>query len=386
MFQKSAIFGVINGFSTNGSTCEKQHKTYFKSHKKLGSKDRKRISNWFYTYIKHMLLVNAVYPQIDDSNVEELIALLDSLDVTSIKDKKEVITSVLNNHPDFTREQILSMPNWILDLWDSQGKDIAENMALAASVPNPTYIRFNQVNCDDKTKKACISDERLGLSLDNELQVYWSTSKQLEQSEAFNAGYFEIQDYGSQQIGVFTQAKPNEQIIDACCGAGGKGLQLASMMKNVGKIWSLDIRAKALDNYYDRAMRAGVEIAELFEVPEDPADVDFPFLADCVLMDVPCSGSGVFSRKADRKYRLKPKQLDDLIALQESILTHYSAWVKPGGRIIYATCSTFKEENQNQIAKFLQKQPEFFLDEEKLIGANEKHHGFYMARLIKKEE
>ena len=158
------------------------------------------------------------------------------------------------------------------------------------------------------------------------------------------------------------------------------------MMKNVGKIWSLDIRAKALDNYYDRAMRAGVEIAELFEVPEDPADVDFPFLADCVLMDVPCSGSGVFSRKADRKYRLKPKQLDDLIALQESILTHYSAWVKPGGRIIYATCSTFKEENQNQIAKFLQKQPEFFLDEEKLIWANEKHNGFYMARLIKKEE
>ncbi|MGB0167446.1 MAG: RNA methyltransferase, partial [Luteibaculum sp.] len=109
-----------------------------------------------------------------------------------------------------------------------------------------------------------------------------------------------------------------------------------------------------------------------------------PFIADCVLLDAPCSGSGVFGRNPDRKYKLSPDELDELVNLQFDILRNYCKWVKPGGRLVYATCSIFKEENENQVHSFLKQHDEFKFVSEQLILPNKDHDGFYMAKLERK--
>ncbi len=179
----------------------------------------------------------------------------------------------------------------------------------------------------------------------------------------FKDGDFELQDEGSQLLGLLVDPPPTK-VVDACAGAGGKTLQLAAAMKNRGDLYALDIDERRMEDLRKRARRAGVHNVRVRVVPEsgEPARAalaDLEGKMDRVLVDAPCSGSGTFRRKPDGRYRLTVEELDKHTARQKELLARFSLLVKPGGRIIYGTCSVLREENEAVVEDFLAHHPEF---------------------------
>jgi 16S rRNA (cytosine967-C5)-methyltransferase len=179
-------------------------------------------------------------------------------------------------------------------------------------------------------------------------------------SSVLSEGLAEVQDEGSQLASLITQVKPAQTIVDFCAGAGGKALALADMMENRGSLYVLDVSQNKLNEAKKRLSRAGVSNARAL-VPDAKWLKRHEEFADAVLVDVPCSGSGTWRRNPDRKWRLTPKELTRLISLQLEILNTAKRLVKMGGKLIYATCSVFKSENEAQISRFLNENVNFDL-------------------------
>jgi 16S rRNA (cytosine967-C5)-methyltransferase len=181
--------------------------------------------------------------------------------------------------------------------------------------------------------------------------------------EIFKNGIIEIQDEGSQLVALMVNPKPGERVVDFCAGAGGKTLALAAMMQNKGKLVATDVLKGRIDRSATRIRRAGVNNVERRDIASerDPWVKRHAGGFDKVLVDAPCSGAGTWRRNPDAKWRLKPSDLDELADLQRRILESAARLVKPGGRLIYATCSLFQEENADQVAAFLEAQPDFAL-------------------------
>ena len=195
----------------------------------------------------------------------------------------------------------------------------------------------------------------LGLVLETRLNIF--------SLESFRDGLLEIQDEGSQLLGLLVDAPPT-RVVDACAGAGGKTLQLAAQMKNRGDLHALDVDAKRLDELKKRARRAGVHNVRTQLIPHEGPDADAALAplkgkADRVLVDAPCSGTGTFRRKPDARYRLSPEDLEMHVGRQKALLARFATLVKPGGRLIYGTCSVLREENEAVVEDFLSKHPDF---------------------------
>src|SRR5690606_33616386 len=196
--------------------------------------------------------------------------------------------------------------------------------------------------------------------------------------EVFKNGWFEVQDAGSQLISPYLNVQPGMRVVDACAGAGGKTLHLSALMENKGQIYSLDIHEWKLLELKKRAKRNGAQNVQtkVIRKMEDSADR--------VLIDAPCSGLGVLSRNPDAKWKLTPEFIENVKSEQAKILNDYCKMVKPGGAMVYATCSILPSENQNQVENFLKNHPEFKLVREKqLLPSQTGFDGFYMAYLEK---
>src|SRR5690606_1082491 len=201
------------------------------------------------------------------------------------------------------------------------------------------------------------------------------------QSRFFKEGWFEVQDAGSQLISEFLDPKPGEFVVDACAGAGGKSLHIAALMKNKGRIISMDVESWKLDELKKRARRAGVSTIET-KIIQDSATVKaLQKKADKLLLDVPCSGTGVIKRNPDSKWKLSPASIESTKAVQKDIFRKYSEMLKPGGIMVYSTCSIFPSENNLQTSAFLSDHPGYSLIKEKTILPHEGFDGFYMALL-----
>lgn len=202
---------------------------------------------------------------------------------------------------------------------------------------------------------------------------------------AFKEGLFEVQDAASQLIAPFLEVAPGMKVIDACAGGGGKALHAAALMRNKGKILALDVHAWKLAELKKRAARAGVDIIETREIEGSKTIKRLAAHADRVLLDVPCSGLGVLRRNPDTKWKLSEEEVNRLQGLQAEILENYSRMVKPGGKLVYATCSILPGENEHQVQKFLLRHAgewelEAELHRSPLDGGFD---GFYAARLVK---
>jgi len=178
--------------------------------------------------------------------------------------------------------------------------------------------------------------------------------------EDFLKGGVEVQDEGSQLAALFSAAKPGEQVIDLCAGAGGKTLALAAMMQGKGRLIATDGDKRQLAPIYERLSRAGVHNAEV-RAPKGDVDplADIRASADLVLIDSPCTGTGTWRRNPDAKWRIRPGALDVRLKAQAEVLDRAAPLVKPGGRIVYITCSVLPAENNAQIRAFLSRQPGF---------------------------
>jgi 16S rRNA (cytosine967-C5)-methyltransferase len=178
--------------------------------------------------------------------------------------------------------------------------------------------------------------------------------------EDFIKGAVEVQDEGSQLAAMLSAAKPGEQVIDLCAGAGGKTLALAAMMQGKGRLIATDHDKRQLAPIYERLSRAGVHNAEI-RAPKGDADplADIKASADLVLIDAPCTGTGTWRRNPDAKWRMRPGALEVRLKDQAEVLDRAAGMVKPGGRIAYVTCSVLPGENNEQVRAFLTRHPEF---------------------------
>jgi 16S rRNA (cytosine967-C5)-methyltransferase len=241
----------------------------------------------------------------------------------------------------------------------------AERAAEAMNERAPLTVRVNGFKGDREQLRARLAQEGvqssptplspLGLVLDTHTNVF--------SLESFRDGWFEIQDEGSQLLGLLVDAPPTK-VVDACAGAGGKTLQLAVQMKNRGDLYALDIHEARIEALRKRARRDGVHNVRSQIIPPEGPEAEETLAplhgkADRVLVDAPCSGTGTFRRKPDARYRLTPEMLAEHVARQKALLERFCKLVKPGGRLIYGTCSVLREENEAVVEDFLAKHPDF---------------------------
>jgi len=282
-----------------------------------------------------------------------------------------------------------SIPDWLDEM---AGNEIGERwpkLLEALNQPAPIVLRANTLKTTPAAlalslENAGIRTTPASLAVDALLLEEFSNVFTLS---LYHNGYFEVQDSGSQMIAPFVDARPGMRVIDACAGTGGKTLHLAALMQNKGRIIALDTAVWKLDVLKQRALRAGVAVIETKPIETTKVIKRLAGTADRVLIDAPCSGLGVLRRNPDAKWKITPAKVQKLIAEQREILGSYCRMVKPGGMLIYATCSILPSENRNQVDNFLAAHPEFTFADDKTIGPDTGNcDGFYMARMRRVEK
>jgi 16S rRNA (cytosine967-C5)-methyltransferase len=186
-------------------------------------------------------------------------------------------------------------------------------------------------------------------------------SPHVEAEPGHGKGWYEVQDEGSQLAALLSGASSRQQIIDFCAGSGGKTLALAALMKNTGQLYAYDADRLRLRPIFERLKRAGVRNAQVLAAGDRQALAKLEGKMDLVLIDAPCTGSGVWRRRPDAKWRLSPQMLEARLVEQRAVLDEGAELVKPGGRLAYITCSVLPSENRDQVDAFLARHAEFKL-------------------------
>lgn len=278
-------------------------------------------------------------------------------------------------------EEEVSYPDWLC-------KKLPTPVLKALNAPASVCLRTNTLKTkrEDLVKNLTEEGMELAISDDTDLPqaLTLKVRKNVFATNSFKDGFFEVQDTASQRVGPLLNPKPGERIADVCAGAGGKTLHLSALMQSKGEVLAGDVHEKKLEQLKLRARRAGASNIriQLFANSKDYKKHYGKF--DGVLIDAPCSGTGVIRRNPDTKWKLHEEELEKLKALQQEILENYTKFLKPKGRFVYATCSLLKEENEDQIEIFLKKHPEFKL-EKSFHRRPDLHNedGFYAALVIK---
>jgi len=260
-----------------------------------------------------------------------------------------------------------SFPDALARAWRAEYGEEARRAAEAVNTRAPLTIRTNTLKTDREALRVRLRTEGVEATPTplSSLGLFLSGHKNAFSLPSFREGLFEIQDEGSQLLGMLLDAPPT-CVVDACAGAGGKTLQLAAQMKNRGELFALDVDARRLDDLRLRARRDGVHNTRVRLIPpEGPAArealTDLVGKADRVLVDAPCTGTGTLRRKPDARYRFSDEMLSEAVTRQKALLEQFAPLVKPGGRLVYGTCSVLRAENEAVAEAFLAAHPEFRL-------------------------
>lgn len=259
-----------------------------------------------------------------------------------------------------------SLPDALAARFLSEFGDDAEAAAEAMNERAPLVVRTNTLKISRDALQARLAEEGvaaaptarspLGLVLDGRANAFALPS--------FREGCFEVQDEGSQLLGMLVDPPPT-RVVDACAGAGGKSLQLSAEMKNRGELFALDVEEGRLEELKRRARRAGVHNVRAKAIAADDEALaqlgDLRGRADRVLVDAPCTGSGTLRRKPDARYRFTEALLAEHAGRQRELLARFAQLVKPGGQLVYGTCSVLREENEAVVEDFLAHHPDFSL-------------------------
>ena len=270
--------------------------------------------------------------------------------------------------PDDTPLHILAdVPEWLGPSFErAYGEDAAlEGQAMAGRAP--VDLRVNRLKAEPEKAFGAVSSKIKGievsdLTLDG-LRIPETDPRAkapgAESIPAFGKGWVEVQDAGSQIAAAAANAQPGEQVLDYCAGGGGKTLAMASQMQGKGQIFAYDIDGRRLSALIPRLKRSGAHNVQLVH-PSEPTQLsDLTGQMDCVFVDAPCTGTGTWRRRPDAKWRLKERQLEKRMGEQDEILAAASHYVKPGGRLVYATCSFLIEEDEDRVANFLSSHADF---------------------------
>ncbi len=338
---------------------------YFRDHPKLGSRERGVVAEAIYGLLRN----KTVYGHFAESGVGPamrrlaLLGVADAAGVEAMGGLSEEEQAWLERVMQFDREGFpaatrANLPPWLYDkLLERFGEAEALELAGALNQPAPLDLRVNMI----KSNREAVMAELATAPIQCEATPYAATGIRLPKKPAlqnlplFKDGAIEVQDEGSQLLAQIVGAKRGEMIVDFCAGAGGKTLALGAIMKNTGRLYAFDIAEKRLAKLKPRLARSGLSnVHPVLIAHENDAKVKrLAGKIDRVLVDAPCSGLGTLRRNPDVKWRQNLQGLAELNVKQISILTGAARLVKPGGRLVYATCSLLDEENEAIVAQFL---------------------------------
>lgn len=362
----------------------------FRRNRRWGKRDRAFISEHAYTIVRHWRLLwhlTGMPPSLKRKDLWKLFVRyvqwkgLPLPDWKEFEGQKDWSPPNMKDQPVELRE---SYPGWLAERAQQElGKDWTV-LAKALNAPAQMVGRTNTLKIERAELLQRLKEEGAEVLpwKENETGLIFKERISVARLNSFAEGLFEIQDGGSQQIAPLLQVEAGMRVIDACAGAGGKSLHLAALMNNKGRIQAMDVDERKLHELQKRATQQGVDIIECQAIRETALQ-SLEGWADRLLLDVPCSGTGVIKRKPDTKWKLKPEYLDNILSTQSEILDTYSSMLRAGGLMVYATCSILPSENEKQVDSFLQSRPEFELIEQERILPRQGSDG-YFAALIKK--
>ncbi|MEO3429611.1 RsmB/NOP family class I SAM-dependent RNA methyltransferase [Pelagibius sp. CAU 1746] len=253
------------------------------------------------------------------------------------------------------------VPEWIMPRFEAAFGAAAEKEAAALLQEAPVDLRVNTLLGSREEAQAALAEEGF-VTMPTPLSprgLRLAGRRAVRSSTAFGAGLVELQDEGSQLAALLCGARPGMAVADVCAGGGGKTLALAAEMQGKGRLLAMDMEQARLDRSAIRLKRAAAEFVERRAVKNLAAADDLHGAFDRVLVDAPCSGSGAWRRHPDARWRLTPEALEGYKTAQREVLRRAAGLVKPGGRLIYVTCSLLPEENREQAEAFLADKPNF---------------------------
>ena len=390
----AAIESAINEIFLENRKADKVIAIILKSNTKWGARDRAFVAENTYEIVRNwrkVLFLASIEP-IEDFRFSQITKVLKTyLFVTYTEqlddqffdelDKPEIAKRIKLAKKD--TKIALSCPDW---LWEKGKTELGKKWEEAYSAMHQkaqVYLRVNTVKIslvklqESLAKKdietELIPDVSTGLLLKKRMNVFGM--------EEFKAGYFEVQDAGSQMIAEYLDVQAGMRVVDACAGAGGKALHIASILENKGGIIAMDVEEYKLTELKARAKRNGFSNIDARLIVAKTVKRQIQ-TADRLLLDVPCSGVGVLKRNPDAKWKLKPEFFEEITITQAQILQEYSKMLKVGGKMVYATCSIFPSENNKQVEQFLSQNPDFkFISEKLLLPSEQGYDGYYMALL-----
>jgi 16S rRNA (cytosine967-C5)-methyltransferase len=388
-----AVIDSLNYIFNDGLYADKVVEKTLKRDTRWGARDRKFIAETIYDCVRWKRLYNEIAGTKDhytQENLWKIFTVWATLKGIQLPDWKQFIdTPVRRIKGKFDELQSVrvfkeSIPDWMDKLGEKElGKQWDKELC-ALNQQAPVVLRANTL----KTTKQKLQKLLLEDSIETELLKNYTEALQLAErknifrTEAFQNGFFEVQDASSQLVAAYLDVKPGMRVVDTCAGAGGKTLHLAALMENKGQIIALDIYANKLKELKRRAKRAGAHNIEPRHIDSTKVIKKLYNKADRVLIDAPCSGLGVLKRNPDAKWKLQPEFIEEIKKTQAEILSKYSQMVKIGGKLVYATCSVLPSENEKQVENFLKSNEGFkFISENKVLPSVSGYDGFYMALL-----
>ncbi|MBB4210360.1 16S rRNA (cytosine967-C5)-methyltransferase [Rhodothalassium salexigens DSM 2132] len=378
---------ILSAARDNGPPADRLVNDYFRARRYAGSKDRRAIQDQVFDTLRHAVSLSERLAAVGLAATGRTLALC-ALDDAETADAEGSGNAALfagphaTHAPDAAEAAALAAaralpadrlsatarlecPAWLADHLDL---DAAAPVLAALVGRAPLDLRVNTLKAEPEAVRAALAEQGVTAvpvaGTATALRVDPPVS--LHQSPLMRDGAVEVQDANAQRACALAAAAPGETVIDLCAGAGGKTLALAAAMANEGRLWAVDIAPQRLKTLARRAAIAGVTVAETVALPATGK----PRLrwlgahaetADLVLADVPCSGTGTWRRSPELRLRLDAEWLDELRQRQARLLDEAAALVKPGGRLVYATCSILAGENDAQIAAFLDRRPDFAL-------------------------
>lgn len=398
---RNLVFAVIDSIRdvfNEGVYADKAVEKALKRDKRWGSRDRKFVAETIYDIVRWKRLyaeIAEVKEPFSRPNLWRLFSVWCVLKGIQLPDWNQIEPTptrrIKGRFDELSKIRKFkeSIPDWIDQLGINEvGEELWTKEIAALNKKADVILRTNTL----KTTKQKLQKQLQAENIDTEfIKGYDDALKLVERAnvfktQAFKDGLFEVQDASSQLVAAYLDVAPGMKVIDTCAGAGGKTLHLASLMQNKGQIIAMDIYESKLKKLKVRAKRNGVHNITNRVIDSTKPLKKLHGKADRVLIDAPCSGLGVLRRNPDSKWKLQPEFLDNIKEIQQKILREYSKMVKPGGKLVYATCSVLPSENQEQVDAFLTSElgKSFtFVRDNKVFAHKSGYDGFYMALLEK---
>lgn len=401
---RNLVFTTIDSLMAifnEGEYADKVVARALKKDKRWGSHDRKFVAETIYEIVRWKRLyveIAEVKEPFDRDKIWRIFAVwavlrgytlpdwkyFEETPVRRIKGKFDELTK--------TRKFKESIPDWMDELGVKElGEEIWTKELAAQNEQAKVILRVNKLKTTKEKLRAILMDLNIETEFHNDYPdaLILTERANVFLTDAFKDGFFEVQDASSQLVAYFLDVKPGMRVVDTCAGAGGKTLHLASLMENKGQLIAMDLYESKLKQLKIRAKRNGAFNIEPRVIESTKTIKKLHEKADRVLIDAPCSGLGVLKRNPDSKWKLQPEFIENIKKIQAEVLENYSKIVKPGGKLVYATCSVLPSENQEQIKRFLSTEigKEFtFVEDKKVLAHESGFDGFYMALLERKNK